>query len=166
MSAGNHKPGLRSVDEAIRRRFNLVPFTVTIPPEERDLDLDAKLKTERPGILHWMIAGCLKWQQTGLAPPTAVKAATADYLEAQDAIAAWIDECCEQLPDAWEGRAELFESWNRWAHTAGEHVGTRPRLIDSLERRGFEPSRVHGGKRGFRGIQVKRRDNSEDYWQR
>ena len=34
--AGNHKPGLRSVDEAIRRRFNLVPFTVTIPPEERD----------------------------------------------------------------------------------------------------------------------------------
>jgi putative DNA primase/helicase len=26
--AGNHRPGLRSVDEAIRRRFNLVPFTV------------------------------------------------------------------------------------------------------------------------------------------
>ena len=29
--AGNHKPGLRSVDEAIRRRFHLIPFTVTIP---------------------------------------------------------------------------------------------------------------------------------------
>ena len=29
--AGNHKPHLRSVDEAIRRRFHLVPFTVTIP---------------------------------------------------------------------------------------------------------------------------------------
>src|SRR5262249_42358551 len=29
---GNHKPGLRSVDEAIRRRFHLIPFTVTIPP--------------------------------------------------------------------------------------------------------------------------------------
>src|SRR5215472_9579086 len=34
--AGNHKPGLRSVDEAIRRRFNLIPFVVTIPPNERD----------------------------------------------------------------------------------------------------------------------------------
>src|SRR5262245_58244201 len=33
--AGNHKPGLRSVDEAIRRRFNLIPFSVTIPPDER-----------------------------------------------------------------------------------------------------------------------------------
>jgi putative DNA primase/helicase len=29
--AGNHRPSLRNVDEAIRRRFNLVPFTVTIP---------------------------------------------------------------------------------------------------------------------------------------
>jgi putative DNA primase/helicase len=33
--AGNHKPSLRSVDEAIRRRFHLIPFAVTIPPEER-----------------------------------------------------------------------------------------------------------------------------------
>ncbi len=29
--AGNHKPSLRSVDEAIRRRFHLIPFAVTIP---------------------------------------------------------------------------------------------------------------------------------------
>src|SRR5262249_36251285 len=34
--AGNHKPGLQSVDEAIRRRFNLIPFTITIPLAERD----------------------------------------------------------------------------------------------------------------------------------
>jgi putative DNA primase/helicase len=33
--SGNHKPGLRSVDEAIRRRFHLIPFTVTIPERER-----------------------------------------------------------------------------------------------------------------------------------
>jgi len=31
MIVGNHKPSLSSVDEAIRRRFHLVPFTVTIP---------------------------------------------------------------------------------------------------------------------------------------
>ena len=35
--SGNHKPSLNTVDEAIRRRLYLVPFTVTIPPEERDL---------------------------------------------------------------------------------------------------------------------------------
>ena len=42
--AGNHRPELRSVDEAIRRRMNLLPFTVTIPEGERDKDLADKLK--------------------------------------------------------------------------------------------------------------------------
>jgi hypothetical protein len=44
--AGNQRPGLCTVNEAIRRRFNLVPFTVTIPPVERDKDLAEKLKAE------------------------------------------------------------------------------------------------------------------------
>ena len=79
--AGNHKPGLRSVDEAIRRRFNLIPFTVTIPPEKRDLDLAEKLKAEWPAILQWGVEGCKQWQKIGLAPPKAVTDATNAYLE-------------------------------------------------------------------------------------
>ena len=70
--AGNHKPGLRSVDEAIRRRFNLIPFTVTIPAGGARPELGDKLKAEWPGILQWMIEGCLDWQESGLAPPEAV----------------------------------------------------------------------------------------------
>ncbi len=46
VGAGNHKPSLRSVDEAIRRRFHLIPFAVTIPAEERDVELVEKLKAE------------------------------------------------------------------------------------------------------------------------
>ena len=94
--AGNHKPGLRSVDEAIRRRFNLIPFTVTIPPEERDDTLGEKLQAELPGILAWMIEGCTIWQKQGLNPPRVVTDATAAYLESEDAIAAWIEDCCER----------------------------------------------------------------------
>ena len=105
--AGNHKPGLRSVDEAIRRRFYLLPFTVTIPAEERDPGLLEKLRTEWPGILHWMIEGCLQWQRDGLAPPAIVTAATAAYLEAEDAIAAWIADCCEIDPNHWERRNDI-----------------------------------------------------------
>ena len=59
---GNHKPRLHNVDEAIRRRMLLVPFTVQIPPEERDQDLPQKLKAEWPAILRWMFDGCLEWR--------------------------------------------------------------------------------------------------------
>jgi putative DNA primase/helicase len=80
------------VDEAMPRRFHLIPFTVTIPPDERDPDLTEKLKTEWPGILQWMIDGCLDWQKVGLQPPEIVRLATDAYLDAEDALAAWIEE--------------------------------------------------------------------------
>ena len=70
--AGNHKPGLGSVDEAIRRRFHLIPFDFTVPEKERDPGLAEKLHAEWPGILAWMIQGCLKWQSQKLNAPAAV----------------------------------------------------------------------------------------------
>jgi putative DNA primase/helicase len=56
--AGNHKPRLGGVDEAMRRRLLLVPFLVQIPPAERDPHLARKLEPEWPAILRWCIDGC------------------------------------------------------------------------------------------------------------
>jgi hypothetical protein len=112
---GNHRPGLRSVDEAIRRRFHLVPFKVTIPTEQRDIDLGEKLKAEWPGILAWLIEGCLQWQEIGLRQPQAVIDATKAYRESEDAITAWIDEKCERNGSAWDTASNLYASWKTWA---------------------------------------------------
>src|SRR5262249_14688186 len=139
--AGNHKPGLQSVDEAIRRRFNLIPFTITIPLAERDGRLSDKLNAEMPGILAWMIEGCLEWQRRELAAPETVTAATAAYLEAEDAISVWIEECCERNPNAWERTASLFSSWSAWANKVGEHIGSQRRFVERLEARGIAPMR-------------------------
>jgi putative DNA primase/helicase len=163
--AGNHKPGLRSVDEAIRRRFHLVPFTVTIPPEQRDHEIGDKLRVEWPGILAWMIEGCLEWQRIGLAPPAAVTAATAAYLEAQDAIAAWIDDQCERNPNAWERSATLFASWKAWAERSGEPAGDTKRFRDRLETRGIEHRREPGtGRTGYQGIKLRNAENEGGPW--
>ncbi|MEZ5564924.1 MAG: phage/plasmid primase, P4 family [Gammaproteobacteria bacterium] len=93
---GNHRPRLRSVDEAMRARLLLIPFTVTIPPERRDPDLAEKLRQEWPGILNWALAGCLDYQSRGLAPPSRVREATASYFGVQDTFGAWLDESCER----------------------------------------------------------------------
>ena len=65
---GNHKPSLKSPDEAMRRRFNMIPFTVM--PTLKDRTLERKLEAEWPAILRWMIDGCLDWQRNGLIRPT------------------------------------------------------------------------------------------------
>src|SRR5262249_39607000 len=86
--AGNHKPSLRSVDEAIRRRMLLLPFTVTIPKAKRDRKLSEKLlKDEGPAILRWMIDGCLEWQESaGLLIPKTVRDASDVYFADQDVL--------------------------------------------------------------------------------
>ena len=66
--AGNHKPAIRNIDEAMRRRFHMIPFTVTIPPAKRDKTLTDRLLAERDGILAWAVEGCLEWQRDGTQP--------------------------------------------------------------------------------------------------
>jgi putative DNA primase/helicase len=152
--AGNHKPSLRTVDEAIRRRLNLVPFTVTIPPDERDPELTEKLKVEWPGILAWMIEGCLAWQRQGLSPPAAVRDATASYMDAEDSVSTWLGECCSRDPNAWESSTALFGSWSMWAKRAGEAIGSQKSFVQSLERgRGLTSKRNRDG-RGFQGVRI------------
>jgi putative DNA primase/helicase len=147
MIAGNHKPGLRSVDEATRRRFNLVPFLVTFEKSQRDLDLLDKLKAEAPGILQWMIDGCVTWQAEGLNPPKAVVEATKAYLESEDALAAWIEDCCELSPSKFEPVGLLFASWRKWAHANGEKkIDNQKDFGRALDSRGIEPQRRGKGR--------------------
>ena len=63
----------------------------TGPPElKANKNLFEELKAEAPGVLAWMVQGCLEWQRIGLAPPKAVTEATEEYMEAEDTIATWI----------------------------------------------------------------------------
>lgn len=161
--AGNHKPGLRNVDEAIRRRFNLIPFEVKIPPAERDHQLAEKLKAEWPGILQWMVDGCLEWQQSGLAPPKAVLSATEEYLGSEDAVALWLAECCDLDAQFCSLSSVLFASWKGWAEQAGEFIGPQKRFSQALIARGFKPDREGGtGKARFIGLTVKPEPTPED----
>jgi putative DNA primase/helicase len=156
---GNHKPSLASVDEAIRRRFLLVPFTVQIPPDERDPELTAKIQPEWPAIVRWMVEGCLKWQQTGLMVPKAVRDATEEYLADQDAITQWLGECVENYPDAFTKSAELFASWRTWVERRNLAAGTMTAFAESLKDKGYEKKNMNSA-RGFKGIILKpdRRD--------
>jgi putative DNA primase/helicase len=161
--AGNHKPSLRTVDEAIRRRFHLIPFSVTIPADERDGELTEKLKEEWPGILAWLIKGCLEWQREGLRPPRAVLEATEAYLSAEDSLAAWVDERCDRAPQAWSSLSALFASWSDWAVKAGEVADSQKRFSQKLEARGFQLHKRNIGQ-GFYGLLIRLLESDDEPW--
>ena len=153
--AGNHKPAIRNIDEAMRRRLHLIPFTITVPPEKRDKQLQAKLLTERNAIFEWGVQGCLTWQREGLIPPESVVAATKEYFEAEDALGRWLEEKCTFTKSARSLTSELFSDWKQWADASGEFVGTQRRFSDLLLTRGLEKWRNSAGIRGYQGIGLK-----------
>jgi putative DNA primase/helicase len=155
--SGNHMPTLRSVNKAISRRFNRIPFAVTIPDNKVDMHLADKLKDEWPGILAWAVAGCLEWQRVGLSPPKAVTVATESYLEGQDVIGEWLDECCEINGNVWASTTDLFHSWQYWAEERGEWVGSVRTFSLRLEDRGGFTKRKNPEQtqRGFAGLRLR-----------
>jgi putative DNA primase/helicase len=160
--SGNHTPRLRSVGLAMRRRVNLIPFTVTIPEDERDPQLVEKLKAEWQGILQWMIDGCLDWQERGLAPPEAVTKATDAYFAGEDSYANWIADCCDAIPGFVTPSTALFASWKAWAEKAGQTVGNSSRFREEMERLGVIHKHGRNGNY-YRGLAI--RQDPPDRWE-
>ncbi|MER2266690.1 phage/plasmid primase, P4 family [Methylobacterium oxalidis] len=151
---GNHQPALKNVDDAARRRFNIVPF-VRKPPSP-DRQLEEKLKAEWPAILRWMIEGCLDWQQNGLVRPTSVTEATEAYFAEQDLMSQWLAEKClvrQGDPACWDTLAELFASWKAYAAAAGEDPGTIKSFGPAMRRKGFRDKRTAAAK-GLIGVRL------------
>jgi putative DNA primase/helicase len=157
--AGNHRPRLSHVDEAMRRRLMLVPFTVQIPLLERDTDLPHKLEAEHPAILRWAIDGCLQWQNKGLSPPARVIDATGDYFTDKDTLGQWLAECTEKRdPPLYIRAATLFGSWKAWCEERNHRPGSIKTFSEELGDRGYTPKREPGtGQRGFDDVALKTR---------
>jgi putative DNA primase/helicase len=152
---GNHKPYLSSVDEAVRRRLHLIPFDVTIPPEERDPRLTEKLRAEYPAILGWAIQGCLEWQRDGLNPPASVTAATNDYLLNEDRIALWIEAHCEMDPHVSVGSSEAWKDYKYFVEGMNEKAGSQRTFKQDLENHpGIHHEHTKAGS-CFKGLRLK-----------
>jgi putative DNA primase/helicase len=159
---GNHKPTLHNVDEAARRRFNIVPFTRK--PEIPDPRLGEKLMVEAPAILQWMIEGCLDWQNNGLVRPECVVKATEQYFSDQEVFPRWLDEECvtHRGPGATiaEASSALYKSWSEFARSLGHKPGTLADFKERMEQAGFV-YRHRNKAREFVGIQLKLKSEEE-----
>jgi putative DNA primase/helicase len=166
--SGNHQPVLHGVDDALQRRFHMVPFTNK--PKEPDKVLEEKLKAEWPGVLRWMIDGCLDWQKNGLVPPQSVKDSTTEYFANQNLFAQWLEDLCDAEPGNGhkkETSAALFKSYAAYMIKAGEKPPNRRVFADTMEKRGFRKDRGTAGVRMFAGVRFRNpggnlRDDDDD----
>ena len=115
----NHLPNIEGIDRGLWRRLFLIPFTVTIPEPDQDRDLLAKLRRELPGILAWMVQGCLAWQRQGFDPPVSVQMATAEFHDETDLVGQFILECLTPVAEGWVELQSVYAVYKGWCERNG-----------------------------------------------
>lgn len=155
--SGNHRPVIRNVDDAMRRRFMLLPFT--FQPARPDKTLEDRLMQEAPAIFRWMIEGCLRWQISGLNAPHRAIESTNDYLSSQDQLGEWLRTDCVVESTAKCTTAALHESYADYVRTAGERPLSQALFSEAMQNRGFTKDKNvrSDGKyaRGFQGVRLR-----------
>jgi putative DNA primase/helicase len=136
----NYLPEISGRDTGIWSRIRVVKWDSTFTGTEADPNLDEKLQAEAPGILRWLVDGCLAWQEQGLAEPESVIRETLAYRDAEDTFARFAEDSglvfqAGLTVDA----AELQEMLQRWA----SEEGVRPPrgLPDWLREKGARQDR-------------------------
>ena len=155
--AGNTKPEITNVDDAMRRRMHLIPFETK--PAKKDVDLPDKLKEEYPAILAWVIEGAKMWLERGLDAPKVVVDATEEYLAGEDALARWVAERCVYGPDNEMATGDAFDDFRTWCKDNNEVKGkdwSQRKFISEMRTHGYEPTkdRATRTKRVFRGLEL------------
>jgi len=152
---GNHKPRIANLDQAMKRRFHLIPFTVT--PAKPNKTLEEALRAEAGRILAWCIEGCLKWQADGVQLPDVVRNATAEYFTDEDPVGRFLEERTVTRHDATVLTASVYEAWRDWASEQGEPIRTARWLTTNLSQRpGIERWKCSKtAQRGLRGLEVR-----------
>lgn len=152
----NPTPRMPGDDKGFRRRLRIIMWLVDlnlIPGGfESPAALRERLLSELPGVLNWLIAGCLDWLGDRRVPvPERESEALADFWATGNPLGEWIDEECD-LTDreaetgstvlwtafkAWMERNEIEEdAVKKWNPTRfGRELGQK-QLVGKKDRRG------------------------------
>lgn len=158
----NSKPQAPADDAPFWERLLLVPFCLSyvdrdpVAPHERraNKDLRDQLREEAPGILAWLVRGCLEYQRLGLQPPKSVLEAGAKYRRDEDILAPFIEEYIEENTLARTGASELYDKFSEWYQANVSKKGISQTRFGRIMGKRYEKDKIEG-KSVYVGITLK-----------
>jgi len=116
---GNHLPAITDHSTGFWRRWDIVPFSVTVPEREREpLLAQTIIDTELSGVLSWALEGLVRLQTRGGFDPVMPAAMAAMLHEAKadtNSVVAWIDDYGIETKAVCNTPKEaVFEHYRNW----------------------------------------------------
>ena len=145
----------------------MVKWETTFAPDEQDQTLDDVLAAEAPGILNWLLQGCLQWQQQGLNEPEAVLRETLAYRDQEDRVKMFMNDVGLALDPSLEITSpELQRLFREWSEEAGLKDPPRSDLKKVLEDAGCtqrKPRRDGKRVKIWTGIGLQKSEEDDEY---
>lgn len=151
----NHLPRLTDA-ESIWRRLHLFSWRVVIPKDQQVKNLGRLLaRDEGPGILNWLVAGCLEWQQFGLGQPASAYNDLVRYRTESDELGEFLTDYIRPTSGGRASMRVIYAAYVQWVSLSGlgNKALSRQTLSMAMKERGYEPYRT-SGDRGFLGVSV------------
>lgn len=180
----NHKPTVQGMDIGFWRRLQMVPFTVTVSPQEpnglepptegapkEDKGLrDRLIEQEAPGILAWLVQGCASWRGVGLKPPQKVLEATQAYRDESDTVSFWLMSDSVTVVMGKDGKPDetatveasrLYAEYRRWCERTNSQSATQTSFGLRLSALGHVVAGASNKTRRRIGLRLPERDPVE-----
>ena len=153
MFNANELPKVDEHNEAVFRRFLIVPFDVTIPKDKRDSELHNKIvSNELSGVLNWVLVGLerlLKNKEFTVSQK--VEDALSQYKKESDSVALFVDES-EYIPsmdnDDFKPTRSLYNEYKDLTKENGQYPLGKNKFSARFKALGFNPHN-NGDSRGY-----------------
>jgi len=159
----NDKPKFNIDDQAMLDRLKFIPFNARF---EKTIENNNKCDflTENVDCLSEFFTlfaqGANKWYNgSELIPVSAMKEAMGTYVEEQDVIQQWVEDCCETGSDNTISGSNAWDSFLNWNIINGNPTTTKQKFSTMLSKR-FEKKRTKTGIL-YRGISIKTLEEEE-----
>ena len=131
------------------RRLLILHYQVTIPREEIDRQLAAKLKGELSGILNWVLKTLpALMTRNGFSPSESCERALEQYRLQSDNVKLFLNEMCE--PSEYSMLAkDIFDAYRSYCLSSSLKPLGKTRFYDRLESLGY-PCEKYGNLRRFK----------------
>ena len=134
---GNHLPAITDHSIGFWRRWDIVPFNVTIKESERDpLLANSIIRTEMPGVLNWALEGLLRLQKRGafeVTLPVAMQNILSDAKRESNSVQAWLEENDIVASHSLQStKDEIYENYREWCSRNGMASMASPRFWQTI----------------------------------
>lgn len=152
----NILPEVRDFSTGFWSRLFVIEFPVSFAGNEnKNLKAELGAQDVQRAILAWAVEGCMRWLEEGLAPPEAVRIATAEYREESDLLGKFLIEQCEQHSELTAQSRPLYAAYSTYCEGANERPMTETAFGRAMKAKGWRKRHTNHGAEWL-GLQTRK----------